>query len=42
MNTCRIAFSSATRDDLDQAISTLQEAQIGAATCSIDRLSISI
>jgi hypothetical protein len=40
-NTCRIAFSAATRDDLDQAISMVQELQIGAATCSIDRLSIS-
>jgi hypothetical protein len=29
MNTCRIAFSAATRADLDQAISTLQESQIG-------------
>jgi hypothetical protein len=38
MNTCTIACSSATRADLDQAISTLQESQIGAASCSIDRL----
>jgi len=42
MNTWWIAFSAASRADLDQAISTLQEAQIGAANCSIDRLSIFI
>jgi hypothetical protein len=41
MNTWRIAFSSATRADRDHAISMLQDWQIGAANCAIDRLSVS-
>jgi hypothetical protein len=41
-HTCRIAFSAATRADFDQAISISQGRQIGAASCSIDRLSLSI
>jgi hypothetical protein len=39
---CTTTLSVATRVDLDQAISTLQASQIGAAKCSIEYLSIFI
>jgi hypothetical protein len=40
-NMCTTTRSAAIRVDLDQAISTLQASQIGAANCSIECLSIS-
>jgi hypothetical protein len=40
--TCAMAFSAGRRVDLDQSISTLHAAQIGAANCSNDRLSSSM